>query len=140
VNVETQILRLEHEIDPNYPFETGGDLPRNARLRSLTVLLLAYSVGASSELGNAAKFDMYEEALYDLPVWVCNAAIRKWNRGEAGIAGANCQFPPAPGVLRQIADNEIKVYIVRIAGLKRLMNAMSIDEAMDPRRIPIRGL
>jgi hypothetical protein len=78
---------------------------------------------------------MYDEALSDIPPWALDVAIKRWGKGdvpELGMGPLNFAFPPASAILRKICKLELKPYEDQALKLTRLLEAISIESAMDP--------
>jgi hypothetical protein len=120
---------------------TGSNLTVNerakARLSLLTKMLLGMPVaGSTTEAAAEARADMYDEALNDIAPWAINAAIKRWARGTVpttlNVGTYNYNFAPAPAVLRAICKFELMIFEAHAKKLKRLLQAVSIERAMDP--------
>lgn len=110
---------------------TGGD--RREQFGLISKMLLTYPVpNASAETG-AARGQAYLDAVGDLPAHVIAEAIKRWNRGEAG--DHDYRWAPAPAVLRQICRKVLAPIFEAIEDLNRLLSAVSLERAMDPRPI-----
>lgn len=134
---ETLLSTLAPFLNRDTPFD--GNAPRDAKLAILTTMLMGYAIGAGSELGNDAKFDLYESALDDVPAWAVAAALRLWARGECPVdVEKNPQFKyaPSPATLRGIAQAEIEPYRRSVYRLTNLLAALPIEAAMDPKPLP----
>jgi hypothetical protein len=91
--------------------------------------------GSSSEAAAEARADMYDEALSDIPPWAIDAAIKRWGKGdvpELGMGSLNFAFPPASAILRKICKLELQPYEDQARKLARVLEAVSIERAMDP--------
>jgi hypothetical protein len=91
--------------------------------------------GSSSEAAAEARADMYDEALSDIPPWAINAAIKRWGKGEVPelkMGTLNFTFAPAPAILRKICKLELQTFEDQAMKLTRVLQAMSIECAMDP--------
>lgn len=122
---------LEQYLDPEIPF--AGKTPNDAKLAIITTMLMGYAIGAGSELGSDAKFDLYDWALVGLPAWSVVAAVKLWARGECPAdVEKNPQFKyaPSPATLRGIALAEIEPYRRSVYRLKNLLAAVPLEEAM----------
>lgn len=71
-------------------------------LIAISKLLMASAGRETGDFAGKAKGDAYMTAVEDLPYWATEEAARLWYRAECG-AQHNYAWPPAPGVLRQIA-------------------------------------
>ncbi|YBW40264.1 hypothetical protein ACMYR2_2793 [Nitrobacter sp. TKz-YC01] len=138
---EAKVLlgELEAAINGTY---LGPQNAAKARLTLLTKMLLSYPVpGDASEAAAAARLDLYDDALSDMPPWALDAALKRWSRGECGHLGMgtlNYTFAPAPAILRRLCLNEIEPLQDQVRKLTRLLAAVSIDRAMDPTPIQAR--
>jgi len=124
---------------------TGTNLTINesakARLSLLTRMLLAFpAAGSFSEAAAAARSDVYDDALSDIPPWALNAAIKRWSRGEMpydlNLGTVNFTFAPPPAILRKLAKHELRPFEDQAHRLRRLLKVVSIERAMDPTPIP----
>lgn len=119
---------------------TGSNLTPNqaakARLALLTRMLLALPMGGSlSEAAAESRADMYDDALSDIPPWAIEAAIKRWGKGDVPdlrMGSLNFTFAPAPAILRKICKLELEPYEDQVLKLRRLLEAISIERAMDP--------
>jgi hypothetical protein len=119
---------------------TGSNLTPNeaakARLALLTRMLLAMPMGgSSSEAAAEARADMYDEALSDIPPWAIDVAIKRWGKGdvpELGMGSLNFTFAPASAILRKICKLELHPYEDQALKLTRVLEAISLERAMDP--------
>lgn len=106
-----------------------------ARLSLLTRLLLGYPVaGGGTEQAAEARLSFYLEAVSDIAPWALDAAIKRWVRGDIGKG--NIDFAPSPGALRRLCEEELEPFEAQIFKLKRLVSAIPIERAMDPKPIP----
>lgn len=137
----TEAETLRSTLAPFLDRETlfDGHKPRDAKLAILTTMLMGYAIGAGSELGNDAKFDLYELALDDVPAWAVAAALRLWARGECPAdveKNPTFKYAPSPATLRGIAMYEIEPYRWSVYRLTNLLNALPREAAMDPKPLP----
>jgi hypothetical protein len=99
-------------------------------------MLLALPMGGSlSEAAAEARADMYDDALSDIPPWAIEAAIKRWGKGDVPdlrMGSLNFTFAPAPAILRKICTLELQPYVDQALKLRRLLEAISIERAMDP--------
>ena len=99
-------------------------------------MVLAMPTGcSSSEAAAEARADMYEEALSDIPPWAIDAAIKRWGKGdvpELGMGSLNFTFAPASAILRKICKLELQPYEDQALKLTRVLEAISLERAMDP--------
>ena len=105
---------------------------KKARLGLLANLLMAYPMAGGSEETGKARAGAYLAALDDIPPWAIAEAVRRWHRGEGGSKDSNYRFAPAPAELRFAAMRIIEPATSVIAHLESVLNAMTIEEAMDP--------
>ncbi len=99
------------------------------------MLLAMQTGGSSSETAAEARADMYDEALSDIPPWAIDAAIKRWGKGdvpELGMGCLNFAFAPAPAILRKICKLELQPYEDQALKLTRVLEAVSLERAMDP--------
>lgn len=111
----------------------SDDRPENqkARLALVANLLMAYPMAGGSEESGRARAQAYLAAIDDIPPWAIAETIRKWHRGECG-ADHNYRFAPAPAELRGAALKLLQPAKQTIAHLEDLLNALTLDRAMDP--------
>jgi hypothetical protein len=103
-----------------------------ARLSLLTSLLLGYpAVGTSSKEAAEARANFYLEAVGDIAPWAIDAAIKRWVRGD--VENANVDFAPSPGGLRRLCERETEPFKQQMRQIERLLSAVSIDRAMNPK-------
>lgn len=132
------LAELEATISGTY---LGPQNAAKARLTLLTKMLLGYPVaGDALEAAAAARLDLYDDALSDIPPWAIEAALKRWSRGECDhlMGTLNYTFAPAPAVLRRLCLNEIEPLQDQVRKLIRLLSAVSLDRAMDPTPIQAR--
>ena len=121
---ETQLAALEKyvAVQPNTDTERLGLIAR---------LLLSYPIAGGSKESGEARAHAYLVALYDVPPAILDSAIARWHRGECG--DYNYSFAPAPAILRQVCKSVTEPLLCAADDLRRLLSAMSLDEAMDPK-------
>lgn len=132
---ERHLSQIELAINPNNP---DPETCWKARLSVLTKMLLAYSVGSSSDQASEARAEAYLEALNDMPPWAIGEAVKRWHRGNCNNLGfsPNYSFAPPPAHLRAICKRELEEYEALAARLTRLLAAIPISEATGtPERI-----
>jgi hypothetical protein len=99
-------------------------------------MLLAMPLGgSSSETAAEARADMYDDALSDIPPWAIHAAIKRWAKGdvpETKMGTLNFAFAPAPAILRKVCKLELQPFEDQALKLRRVLQAISADRAMDP--------
>lgn len=120
-------------LNPGATF--NGQPAADARDALVTALLMGLAVGQGSEVAADARLDLFEMALDDMPAWSVAEAIRRWARRECPPEidkKPNYSFPPAPGVLRALAEREVAPYQRSVEDLNKLLAAETIEEAMDP--------
>lgn len=106
-----------------------------ARLSLLTKLLLGYpAAGAATEQAAESRLGFYQEAVGDIAPWALDAAIKRWVRGD--VESGNLDFAPSPGVLRRLCEEELEPFKTQMVVLKRLLSAIPIERAMDPKPLP----
>lgn len=110
---------------------TSTDAVDAERFAIITNLLLTYPIANATAATGKARGEAYREALSDVPPEVVSAAVRAWNRGEAG--DHDYRWAPAPAVLRTICNRINAPIADAIHDLETLLGAVSIDRAMDPR-------
>lgn len=95
------------------------------------------AASASAEQG-VARLEMYLEALDDIAPWAISNALKRWNKGECAdiaMGQLNYNFAPAPAILRALCKSELRPFENQAAKLNRLLSAVPIDRAMDPRQL-----
>jgi hypothetical protein len=104
-----------------------------ARLSLLTKLLLGYpAAGGGTDRAAEARLGFYLEAVGDIAPWALDAAIKRWVRGD--VENANIDFAPSPGTLRRLCEVELAPFLEQVAKIRRLLSAVSIEQAMKPER------
>jgi hypothetical protein len=99
------------------------------------MLLAMPGGGSTSESAAEARADMYDDALSDIPPWAIDAAIKRWAKGdvpELKMGALNFTFAPAPAILRKICKLELQPYEDQVPKLTRVLEAVSIERAMNP--------
>jgi len=112
-----------------------GREARQGHFGVIANFLLAYPVANASAESGKARGQAYQQALDDIPAWAIAEAARRWNRGEAG-EGHDYKWAPAPAVLRDVCKASLKPLNDAIDDLRALLDAMTIDQAMDPAPLP----
>lgn len=135
-----QRTEIEERLKALEKLTTGAHLAAGeclkARLSLLTKLLIGFpSVGNQSEQATDARLEFYMEAIGDIAPWALDAAIKRWVRGD--VENSNVDFAPSPGTLHRLCLAEMKPFTDQVAQLKRLLAAVSIDRAMDPKPIEV---
>lgn len=105
---------------------------KEATLGLIGKMLMAYPMASSSAENGMARGEAYLAALDDVPPWAIAEAIRKWHRGEGGGRDSNYRFAPAPAELRFAAMQILQPAKQTIAHLEAVLNALTIERAMDP--------
>lgn len=107
-----------------------------ARLALLTKMLMGFpTAGDTSEQAAAARLDVYDDALAEMPPWAIAAAVKRWIRGECNgleMGVLNYNFAPGPAILRRLCMDELHPLQTQINKLTRLLASTSLDRAMDP--------
>lgn len=127
--IEAKVLELELICQSD-----DGKENQKARLGLIGSLLMAYPVAAGSEESGKARAMAYLVALDDVPPWAVSEAIRKWHRRECGEK-QNYSFAPAPAELRLVCMTILDPARLAIGHLKAVLNAMTLERAMDPKPI-----
>lgn len=109
---------------------------KKSRLGLVASMLMAYPMAGGSEESGRARAGAYLAALDDIPPWAIAEAIRRWHRGE-GSNGGNHRFAPAPAELRFAAMQVLQPAKQTIAHLSSILNALTIERAMDPAPIEV---
>jgi hypothetical protein len=113
---------------------TTGENPSASkeRLSLLTKLLLGFpTAGSGGEKAAEARASFYLDAVDDVAPWAIDAAIKRWVRGD--VENSNVDFAPSPGALRRLCEVETEPFKQQIRQIERLLAAVSIDRAMDPK-------
>lgn len=118
-------LRMVTEAD-------DGQDNQKARLGLIANMLMAYPTAGGSEESGRARATAYLAALDDVPPWAIADAVRRWHRGEGGGQHANYRFAPAPAELRGSVMMILQVGRQTVAHLQGLLNALTLERAMDP--------
>lgn len=126
--------RIGRKVDDLRQVAEADDSPNNrkSRLGVVASMLMAYPMAGGSEEAGKARAAAYLAALDDVPPWALAEAIRRWHRGEGGGNGANYRFAPAPAELRFAAMQILQPAKQTIAHLETVLNALTIERAMDP--------
>lgn len=107
---------------------------QKSRLGLVANMLMAYPMSGGSEEAGRARAGAYLSAIDDIPPWAIAEAVRRWHRGE-GPVSSNFRFAPAPAELRFAAMQVLQPAKQTIAHLTSILNALTIEEAVDPRPI-----
>jgi hypothetical protein len=99
----------------------------------LSNMMLSSGGPALTERGATAKAEAYRDGLDDVPAWAVAAAVRAWRRGECG--DRNYEFAPSAATLREVCLGIMRPYQIALARLDDVLNAMTIEEAMDSKPI-----
>lgn len=110
--------------------KSAGDV-RKEQFGLISKLLLTYPIANASAESGTARGGAYLEALDDVPPGVLAEAVKRWNRGEAG-QDHDYRWAPAPAVLRHVCLRVMDPLREAATDLKKLLEAMSIERAMDP--------
>lgn len=105
---------------------------REATLGLISKMLMAYPMAGSSAEAGMARGEAYLSALDDVAPWAIAQAIRSWHRGEGGGRDSNYRFAPAPAELRYAVMQILQPAKQTIAHLEAVLNALTIERAMDP--------
>lgn len=125
---------LTSDLSPEAPF--GGRPAAQARIGIVTTLLMGLGGARASDETAEAKLDLYEVAVADCPAWAVAAASHRWVRGQCPESiekNPNYNFPPSPATLRALAEWEIDPVKRSARDLERLVSAIPVERAMDPR-------
>lgn len=120
-------------LDPTNEFEKMH--PHDAKLAMLTTMILGLAQGATNEAAAGAKFDLFDMVLGDVPAWAVAEAVKMWANGRCPPeveAEPKYAFVPSPASFRGMALEAMRLYQESVADLERLLNAMTIEQAMDP--------
>jgi len=130
---DSQRALIEAKVKELRTASESDDKPENqkSRLALVANVLMAYPVSGGSEESGRARAQAYLAAIDDIPPWAISETIRKWHRGECG-PDHNYRFAPAPAELRAAAMKLLQPAKQTIAHLEGLLNALTLDRAMDP--------
>jgi hypothetical protein len=120
---ERSRAQLEQTLSP------GGELGDEARAVILLRMVMGLGGPALTAQGAEARADAYRDAVDDLPAWSIHQAVKRWHRGECG--DHNYAFPPAPAVLRQIAQGLCEPYRAALEKVNCALDAVTLERAMD---------
>lgn len=112
---------------------SGGnsDTEENEKLTLVTKMFMAKPSAAMTDMGAAARGEMYMHALYDLPAWAIGEAIKRWYRGDVdGVSLEDFRWAPDSAVLRRIAATILLPYQKNIETIRQLLDAKPLDELM----------
>ena len=138
IRAEARSLRstLNSALNPEAPF---ADRPAyDARVGIVTALILGLANAGTTAESAEARFDLFEVALHDVPAWAVAAGAARWVRREVPVEidkNPNFAFPPGPGTLRALALLEMQPYQSSIENLRRLIESVTHERAMDPKPI-----
>ena len=104
---------------------------QKSRLGIVANMLMAYPMAGGSEETGRARSQAYLIALDDVPPWAIADTIKLWHRGQCG-PDHNYRFAPAPAELRGASMNLLQPVKQVISHLESLLNAMTLERAMDP--------
>jgi hypothetical protein len=127
-------LRIEAKVRELRVVIEADDSQDNqkARLGLIANMLMAYPTAGGSEESGRARATAYLAALDDVPPWAIADAARRWHRGEGGGRDANYRFAPAPAELRYSVMQILQPGRQTVVHLQNLLNALTLDRAMDP--------
>jgi hypothetical protein len=129
---------LSSALDPTASF--GGEDGHSAKGALLAKMIHGLGGAANqSETAATAKIEMYADAIEDLPAWAVAEAIKRWARGSCPpeiCESPRFEFPPAPAVLRRLAQSDLDLPRRYVEMLRNLLAALPIDEAMNPEPRP----
>lgn len=129
-----QRAKIAAKVDELRTVSEADDAPENrkSRLGLVANMLMAYPMSGGSEESGRARATAYLSAIDDVPPWAVSEAIRHWHRGEGGGRDANYRFAPAPAELRYAAMQLLQPARQTISHLEGVLNALTIERAMDP--------
>jgi hypothetical protein len=117
------VASLNRVLTPDDPIGA-----KKHRLLLIGRLLMAYP-GDTTEEGTIARRAVYLESLDDIPPWALDAAIRQWNRHEAG--DQNYAFAPPPAILRRLALSHMATAQLAVKKIQEVLDAApSYDSAL----------
>lgn len=124
--IATKLVELE-----DISISDASQENQKSRLGLVANMLMAYPMSGGSEESGRARASAYLTAIDDVPPWAIAESIRRWHRGE-GPSGSNFRFAPAPAELRGSAMQVLQPAKQTIAQLSAILNALTIERAMDP--------
>jgi len=124
ISAKVAELRVVAESD-------DGAENQKSRLALVANMLMAYPMAGGSEESGRARAQAYLIAIDDIPPWAIAETIKLWHRGQCG-PDHNYRFAPAPAELRNSAMQLLQPAKQVIAHLESLLNALTLERAMDP--------
>ncbi len=110
----------------------------------LTKMMMVLPSSTQNEFSAEARGEAYMESLADMPAWAVRAAIRRWNRGDAGKTPNGEEYDyhwcPAPAELRRICWAEMSRIRGRAELLEKLLRAEPLVEFSEDHHQKMRGL
>lgn len=101
-------------------------------LMVLTKMMMVLPSMTQNEFSVEARGEAYMESLADIPTWAVRAAIRSWNRGDAGRKPNGEEYDyhwcPAPAELRRISSELMFRVRSRAELLQKLLHAEPLIE------------
>lgn len=133
---------LTSMLDPQAPFEVenrvvDGHMAKGALLTKMIDGLAGPANPTAT--AQAAKIEMYADAIEDLPAWAIDKAIKRWARGECPYSveeHPRYAFPPAPATLRAMALFDLEDLRRNEQKLKNVLAAIPLERAMNPEPLP----
>lgn len=95
-----------------------------------------------SDVTADAKMDVYADAIMEYPAWALDAAIKRWARGSCPSdveESPHFSFPPSPATLRKLVLIEIDLGRRYKTMLSNLVEATSLEDALNPDAKPPTG-
>jgi hypothetical protein len=94
---------------------------------AVSKLLTVLAGERKSDLIEEARSEVYLDVLEDQPCWAVENAVRRWFNHDCGAdergRAHDYRWPPDPGTLRKIAQEDIAALGVRIAKPQRILDA-----------------
>jgi hypothetical protein len=110
-------------VDTPAASETAETRVATAVSKLLTVL----AGERKSDLIEEARSEVYLDVLDDVPCWAVENAVRRWFKHDCGTDERgrphDYRWPPDPGTLRRIAQEDAAALAARIDRLQRILEA-----------------
>lgn len=131
-----EIGRHVRELQRLYgPTPGDGAEVEGEMLIAITRMMLVLPTTTQNEASAEARAEAFLDALDDVPVWTVKAAIRRWNRNEAGTnergESYDTHWQPSPADLRSVALSELARVRCRAVELSRVLRAEPLIEYSD---------
>lgn len=138
----TLLSTLTTALDPTASFLLDGDVYDGQMAKAALLTKMIRGLGGKadpSDIEASSKVSMYADSINVLPAWAIDLAIKRWGRGACPSSieeKPNYNFPPSPAALRAMAFLELETPRRQHDLLTRLLAATSVDDAMDPDKVP----